>query len=131
MALFPFLSLLRAFRCPLGFDQFHFLWCGFFRSIPALTSRGQPDQAAALKKGERQVAPRFVIFEAWAFLLLTSRDFPDPKLGSPQLVHQHGTGLVISVVPKAAPRPLLRFQHQASLHRIPMHVAQLLHSLLL
>src|SRR5947209_18451573 len=32
-------------------------------------------------------APCFAVFEAWAFVLPTSRDFPDPQLGFLVFVH--------------------------------------------
>jgi len=48
-------------------------------------------------------APRFVLFEAWAFLLVASGDFP--QLGFLRFVHQHRSRLVKSVVAKAAKSP--------------------------
>src|SRR2546430_6985203 len=37
-------------------------------------------------------------------------------------VHQYRAALHIRMVPKAAPAPLFRFEHQSSLHRIAMQI---------
>ena len=79
----------------------------------------------------KAAAPRFVGFEAWALLLPSSGDFADSHLCSTQLVHEHQSSLVIRIAAITAPRPLLRFEHQSSLHRLAMHIAQLLRSLFL
>jgi hypothetical protein len=60
-------------------------------------------------------------------MLMVSGDFPDVKLGFPLLVHHYGPWFSAGIVAIAAPRPLSGFQHQSALHRIAMHVAQLLH----
>ena len=64
-------------------------------------------------------------FEAWTFLLPELGDFSHSHFRSPGLIHQHGSGVAISVVTIAAPRPLPRLGDQSSFHRIAMHVAQL------
>jgi probable HAF family extracellular repeat protein len=46
--------------------------------------------------------------------------------GLAPLVDSHRALFPESITPIAAPRPLLRFQHQPSRYRIPVHVAQLL-----
>ena len=79
----------------------------------------------------RSVAPRFVGFEAWAPLLLRSGDFSHLHLRSPRFVHHNWSRFTVSILTIAAPWPLVRFKHQASLNRIAVNVAQLLDALLL
>src|SRR5579863_6318184 len=86
-------------------------------------------------------APPFAFFEGWARCSqfptshpLDARpedscDFPDPELSFLLFVHQHRATLIASVVAKAAPRPLLRFEHESARDRIAMHVAQFLNPL--
>ncbi len=57
------------------------------------------------------------------------RQTPKRNLPPPH-IHSHGTGLVQQIEPITAPPPLLGRAHQSPLHRIPMHVPQLLHPLL-
>ena len=66
----------------------------------------------------RSVAPRFVGFEAWAPLLLRSGDFSHLHLRSPRFVHHNWSRFTVSILTIAAPWPLVRFKHQASLNRL-------------
>jgi hypothetical protein len=115
-----------------GNDHLHFLTLQLLP--PTAVARLVPPPGGwprflAVNTITRLAAPRFVVFEAWAFLLSASRDFPDAQLGLLRFVHEDRSRLVIGVVAKAAPRPILRFPHQSSLHRVAMHIPQLLHSL--
>jgi hypothetical protein len=57
---------------------------------------------------------------------MVSGDFPHVKFGFLCLVHQNGTALPVLVMAEAAPSPLLRFENEAALYWILMHVAKLL-----
>jgi hypothetical protein len=46
------------------------------------------------------------------------------------LVNSYRARFLVSIASKAAPLPLLRFAHESTLHRIAMHVVQLLDALL-
>src|SRR5271170_1769994 len=48
----------------------------------------------------------------------------------PALVHSHRSGFVQEIESITAPAPLLRHSRQSSLHRIAMHIAELLYALL-
>ncbi len=57
--------------------------------------------------------------------LLPKHDHPSP------LIDGHRSNFAVSITPVTAPPPLFRFFHPPALHRIAMHITQLLHSLLL
>jgi len=77
---------------------------------------------------QTEAAPRFAVFEAWAPRTMVSGDLSSVELSFLLLVRQHRAALILRVVAKTAPPPLLRFQHQSALHRIAVHVMQLLDS---
>jgi hypothetical protein len=70
-----------------------------------------------------KAAPPFVIFERWAPRTMASGDFSHCHLSFPGFVHQDRSTSALRVVAKTAPWPLLRFEHQSTLHRVAMHVA--------
>src|SRR5271167_343535 len=57
------------------------------------------------------------------------RAIPERNL-RPAFVHPHWSGFVQKIETITAPPPLLRCADQASLHRIAMHIPELLHPLL-
>ena len=72
-------------------------WAASF--LPARSLGGWPRFVCRVRD-HGSAAPRFVVFEAWAFLLLASGDFADAQLGFLRFVHQHGAGLVKGVMAK-------------------------------
>jgi hypothetical protein len=54
---------------------------------------------------------------------MVSGDFPDSELSSARCIYQNWAMSAFSVVAKTAPWPLLRFEHQSTLHWVAMHVA--------
>jgi len=64
------------------------------------------------------------------FFNLWSRSLRHTQYMRPLLIPTHQPCLTISVGAIAAPCPLIRLRHRTALHRIAMHVAQLLHALL-
>jgi hypothetical protein len=54
--------------------------CGDRRDVPRFLRGGWPRFAPSCIT-TKPAAPGFGVFEAWAFLVLASRDFPDPQLG--------------------------------------------------
>jgi len=62
--------------------------------------------------------------------MMVSGDFPDAELSFTRFVYQDRAMSAFRVVAKTAPWPLLRFEHQSTLHRVAMHVAQFFHALL-
>jgi hypothetical protein len=61
---------------------------------------------------------------------MVSGGFPDAHFDRPWFVYHDRAMAAFRVVAKAAPWPLLGFEHQATLDWVAMHVAQLLHALL-
>jgi hypothetical protein len=53
------------------------------------------------------------------------RDIPDSQFRISWFIHHHRSGITAGVVAIAAPSPLLRFEHEAPLNRVVVHVAQL------
>jgi hypothetical protein len=60
-----------------------------------------------------------------------SRDVSYPKRRSLNFIHNYRARLVIGVMTKTAPCPLLRFRNKSSFYRIAMYVTQLLEPFLL
>jgi hypothetical protein len=54
-----------------------------------------------------------------------------PHLQNLPVANSNGSGFSVGVGSKAAPRPLIGFLNQVALHRIAVHVAQLLGALVL
>jgi len=50
----------------------------------------------------------------------------DFQSGFSWFIYHHKSGLTEGVIAIAAPSPFLRFEHQAALNRVVVHVAQLL-----
>jgi len=78
---------------------------------------------AHLRTTPNRAAPPFVIFERWAPRTMVSGDFPDAELSFTRFVHEDRAMSALRVVAETAPWPLLRFEHQSTLHRVAMHVA--------
>ena len=76
-----------------------------------------------------EAAPFVAIFDEWGFMLIVSADLPYTKLCCLRLVHQNRAALAVLVVSKTTPSPLLRLEHQSTLHRILMHIAKFLRTL--
>src|ERR1700747_557800 len=62
---------------------------------------------------------------------MASGDLSYFHLSPPTFVPENQAALRVSIVPVTAPRPLFRFEHQSALHRIAVHITQLLNALLL
>src|SRR6202166_5374430 len=84
---------------------------------------GAPSFAAFFAKGGRQTDRTMGL----AFHAACPRNENLP----PTLIHPHWPRLVEKIEAITAPAPILRCRRQPSLHRIAVHIAQFLHSLLL
>jgi len=99
-----------------------------FTNIPTPTLR-------KVREGWRGCPILRVFCEGWATvrlhnrLCISRRRCPKRNL-SPTLIHAHRPRLVQKVEAITAPAPILRRRRQASLHRIAVHIPQLLHPLL-
>ena len=57
-------------------------------------------------------------------------DFPDSQFGFARFIYQDRAVPAFRVVAEAAPRPLLRFEHESTLDRVAVNVTQLFHAFL-
>jgi hypothetical protein len=76
-------------------------------------------------------APLLAVFARGGRRMESRRRWPHAHPHNVTIIHSDQPRLSILVVTKAAPWPLLGLLHQSPLHWIAMHVAQLLHSLVL
>jgi hypothetical protein len=60
---------------------------------------------------------------------MASRDFCHPQFRLLSFVHQHRAVLSVRIVSDAAPRPLFRFEHQAELYWVAVHIMQFFYPL--
>ncbi|SRR5579871_1251202 len=113
------------------------------REVPAAIGRmgidgrwvAHPFAVFAKGWGVGRVAHPFAPFaKGWgvdALPLKPLRHVPHSHYSLRPLIQLHDTLFSQCVAAIAAPNPLLRFQHQSSLHRIAMHIPQLLYTLAL
>ena len=65
-----------------------------------------------LASPQNVAAPPFAVFEGWVLVLMLSGAFADTKFGLLRFVHQYGSTFSFRIAAKAAPVPLLWFEHQ-------------------
>src|SRR6266496_2860807 len=93
-----------------------FLFLGFTTNevAPPLRLRSGPALRGVRRVGYLEPLPR------------KGLSFPGLQFCAVLFVYHHRSWFAVSIPAEAAPRPLLRFQHQSPFHGVAMHVSQLL-----
>jgi hypothetical protein len=76
-------------------------------------------------------APPFAVFEGWEARTSSLPGHADFEYSRFLLIDQDWSGLSVHIVAMADPSPLIGLENQTSLHRVAVHIAQLLHALVL